>query len=308
MTADEALQRVLDRQFGLTTLEQALGTGLSRDAIKRRLANGRLQLVHRRVYRAPSAPRTFEQGALAACLAFGDDAVASHTTAARLLKLRDDDPCGFDVTVPLGRGRQPKGVRPHRSTLRRTDRARIGSTPVTTAGRTLVDLAGGSTDRDIAIGVDRALRRRLTTIERLSSYVSESRFDRRGRIDVLRRIVDDRLRHGITESELELDMIDLLREYGLPEPTRQLKSRVNGRLVRFDLAYEDPILVIELDGQTPHSEFDTWQRDHDRHNAVELAGVRTLRFTWWDVHQRRGYAAMTVAEGLGLRPASWKRT
>jgi len=62
------------------------------------------------------------------------------------------------------------------------------------------------------------------------------------------------------------------------QPILEVPARVKGRSVFFDLG----------------------------HNATELADWRTLRFTWWDVHETPIYFAATVAEGLGLRPARWK--
>jgi very-short-patch-repair endonuclease len=262
--------------------------------------------VYRGVYQARSAPSSFEQTVLAATLASAG--LASHGTAAKLLGLSDEPPDAVHVVVPATNGRRVPGVRVHRASLKVAERSKVGAVPVTSVGRTLVDIAGSERERTLAVAVDRALGRRSTTIERLRPTVEDERFDRRRGIHILRRIVSDRYAYGASESVLEVDMIELLREFGLPAPRRQLRARVNGRSVRFDLAYEEPLLAIELDGRIPHTDLETWQRDHDRHNAVALGGVPVVRFTWHDVHERRVYVACTVAAALGLRPASWKRT
>jgi very-short-patch-repair endonuclease len=100
-------------------------------------------------------------------------------------------------------------------------------------------------------------------------------------------------------------MVELLRCFRLPPLVRQHKIMVGGRRVRFDLAYPEKHIVVELEGWEGHSGRDRWQSDHDRHNAVELAEWRTLQFTWTDVTQRPYYVAFTIAEKLGLRPARW---
>src|SRR5690348_1708146 len=85
-------------QHGLITRRQALAHGLSTDAIQRRMARGDLARVHQGVYRVAGSRCTAEQAILAACLASGGGAVASHSSAALLLDL----PCGGDgihVTV-----------------------------------------------------------------------------------------------------------------------------------------------------------------------------------------------------------------
>ncbi len=50
------LRRVAEQQFGLITRAQALSVGLSDSALDRRIASGRLIVVHPGVYRVPGAP------------------------------------------------------------------------------------------------------------------------------------------------------------------------------------------------------------------------------------------------------------
>ena len=103
-------------------------------------------------------------------------------------------------------------------------------------------------------------------------------------------------------------MLALLRRFRLPEAARQFVTVVAGRNVRFDLAYPDARVAIELEGRAPHWGRERWQSDHRRDNCTELGGWRKLGFTWWDVTQNELYVAMTVAGALGLRPISWRRS
>ena len=81
------LQREVASLTGqLVALKQALARGMTRSAVQHRVSTGRLLPVHRGVYRAPSSHRCLEQDALAACLACGEDAVASHAAAAALFR------------------------------------------------------------------------------------------------------------------------------------------------------------------------------------------------------------------------------
>jgi very-short-patch-repair endonuclease len=120
----------------------------------------------------------------------------------------------------------------------------------------------------------------------------------------LRDIVRDRAGFGIPESVLETLALRLLKRFGLPSPVRQHETSVSGRFVRFDLAYPEMRIAIELDGRSAHAA--RWQSDHDRDNATELAAWRLLRFTWDDITQRPLYVAVSIAEALGLDPARWK--
>jgi very-short-patch-repair endonuclease len=307
MRPDDAVQRMLDRQFGVIASWQASDCGLTPAALKHWVRSGRLVRVHRGVFRAPSAAATVHQRAMAGCLAAGPEAVAGRFTAASLFGLVDRAGDVVEVTVPTGRLRSVPGVAVHRAKLLPADTTRIGVIPVLTVPRTLVDLAAVLPQRDLTEAVDRGFRRKLVSPERCQTFVEARRFDRFRGIGVLRTIIDDRVKFGVPDSILESDIIELLREYGLPEPVRQYEQRVNGREVAFDLAYPDHRIAIELDGKVPHTEHGTWQRDHDRHNATELGKWPTLRFTWWDVHERRNYVAITLGDGLGLRPVRWKR-
>lgn len=306
MTPDDLIQPVLDRQHGLVTPAQALARGMTRGAFEHRVGAGRLRRVHRGVYRAPSSPCSLEQRVLAACLACGDGAVASHVSAAMLFGLVDRADGPAHVTMNTSGTRRIAAVIVHRGRLREDDRSRVGVIPVTAVPRTLVDLAAALPERALAEATDRAARRKLIQPTRLDAAVRDARFDRYPGIGALRRITSDRAQAGVPGSVLEADMIELLRAFRLPEPVRQHEVRAKGRRVVFDLAYPQQRVAIELDGRMPHSEFPTWQRDHNRHNATELGGWVTLRFTWWDVHETPTYVAATVAEALGLRPTGWR--
>jgi very-short-patch-repair endonuclease len=279
---------------------------MTRAALDHRVATGRLLRLHRRVYRARSAPASLAQSLVAACLACGEGTVASHLSAAMIFELIDPVTAPVHVTVPASRNPRLAEIVVHRAHLSTSDRSRFGVVPVTAIPRTLVDLAANLSERELAEAADRALRRKLVSMSRLEAAVRDSGFDRFRGVGGLRRIVADRSQRGVPGSVLEADMLALLRDFGLPAPMRQFETKATGRTVIFDFAYPDQRVGIELDGRLPHTQFDTWQRDHNRHNAVELGGWRTLRFTWWDVQDAQLYVALTVADALGLRPVRWR--
>lgn len=107
--------------------------------LQRWLGAGRLETVHKSVYRLAGVPITWEQRVLAAVLAAGPGSAASHRSVGRLWNLREAEE--LDVSVPEDRRRRLKGVRLHQSgdlgaaalSLRR-------GIPVTNPLRTLVDL------------------------------------------------------------------------------------------------------------------------------------------------------------------------
>ncbi len=297
-----------DRQLGLVTRVQLVRCGLTPDRIRYLVESGFLVPEHRGVYRTAGSSDSLERRALAACMACGDGAAASHRTAAKLRQLIDATEAVPEITVPANRRPKRPGIRIFRSTLDHDELAVCGIVPVTTTERTLLDLSRHLGPSELAEAADRAFRGRWTTPQKLDVYLASRVDSRRPGVANLRTIVDDRLGRGVPESILESRMLALLRRWRLPDPIRQLQVVIAGRTARFDLAYPAERVAIELDGRSPHWGKERWQADHRRDNAIELGAWRKLSFTWWDVTEEDRYVAFTVAAALGLRPASWRRT
>ena len=94
----ERLARLAQGQLGLFTRHQALAVGASAKVVDGGLAAGRWQRVHRNVYRMAGAPGSDLQPLLAAVLAAGPGAVASHRAAAWLWELADEPELEVTVT------------------------------------------------------------------------------------------------------------------------------------------------------------------------------------------------------------------
>lgn len=146
---DRGIARLAARQHGVVTVLQLLAIGLTRKAIRHRVATCRLHPVHRGVYlvgHAVMPPLAAETAAILAC---GDGTDLSHHSAAALWILRPASPAEVFVTV-AGRnpGRRP-GVHVHRvRCLDPADRTRRHGLPVTTPARTILDLAAVSSMRE----------------------------------------------------------------------------------------------------------------------------------------------------------------
>ncbi len=298
---------IAEGQLGLVTYAQLRAHEVSDGQIRQLVVDGSLVRVFRAVYRVGgyTSPSLAHQ-ALAACMACGDDAVASHRTAAVLRGLIDAYKGPAEIIVPVTRRPRIAGIRAYRRTLACDERTTSGLVPVTTVERTLLDVAGCIGHRDLEEAADRAFRARATTPPRMEAYLAARDGSPARGIAALRRIVDDRVGLGVPESILEAKMIALLSRFRLPTPVRQHEIIVRGRTVRFDLAYPDRRIAIELNGRSPHWGRERWQADHHRDNAVELADWHKIAFTWWDVTRDESYVAVTVAGALGLRPSSWR--
>lgn len=137
----------VERQEGLLTRQQALRTGWTDDAIRAQMDAGRWQRLHRAVYATYTGPIAWRAQVIAALLAAGPGAVASHETAAVLQGLREpapDEP--VHVTVPAHRRVQPaRGVTIHYAHRLAWSRHPAAWPPRTRVEETVLDLVDVAT-------------------------------------------------------------------------------------------------------------------------------------------------------------------
>ena len=99
----------------------------------------------------------------------------------------------------------------------------VSCVPCTSAARTLFDLCGQLKPARAERTVDNALARRLVTIPALWGVLNDVAARGRAGSKVLRRVLAERgARHVAPESELEHRFVELARQYGLPQPDRQV--------------------------------------------------------------------------------------
>lgn len=138
-TTDSRIAAIAGRQHGLVTTRQLFGLGLTRQAVARRAATGRMHRVRQGVYAVGHTAATADGHLLAAVLTFGDPARASHRAAASLWRVRARSSAAVDVTIP-GSARSRDDLRVFRRPVAADERAVIDGIPVTSLARTLVDL------------------------------------------------------------------------------------------------------------------------------------------------------------------------
>jgi Protein of unknown function (DUF559) len=109
---------------------------------------------------------------------------------------------------------------------------------------------------------------------------------------------------GGAEALSEIDFTrQVIRAFGLPEPTRQVARYDSlGRRRWLDAMWEDARIIVEIDG-IHHVDADQWWDDMDRENAMKLDGYLVLRFTSFVVRYRPGYVAAQIREALRKRAA-----
>ena len=159
------------RQYGLVTWNQAIAASLTPAMVKSRIRAGTFVRVHRGVYRLGGSPRSWRQDALAAVMWGGDEAVASHGTAAKLWRF-PLSPRAVEITVRARRSAPNPNIRVHRGLV--SAKVVIEGIPATNAARTLLDIADRLEPSLLETLVDDAITRRLTTPANLDWELSMS--------------------------------------------------------------------------------------------------------------------------------------
>jgi len=269
-------------QHGLVTRRQALGLGVSSQAIRSAIGSGRWEQVRHGVYVVGAAPTTWQQRVHAAALAAGPDALASHRTAARLLDVVDRSGRIELLTDGYRRLRLP-GVVAHRTIhLADEDRCVIDGIPTTSLGRTLIDLSPRQPPGTIGGWIDRALMRGQIDLDALARRTAELTMPGRPIPTSLMQALASRSPgHDPGRSALEARIVAALERRGIPEPVRQHPViRPDGRRAFIDLAYPPTRVALEADGWETHGVRSAFEPDRIRGNELALLGWHLYRFTW----------------------------
>lgn len=284
-----ALWELGKTQHGVVARQQLLKLGYGPDAIKHALAAGRLHtLAHQGVY-AIGRPQLTGAGCwMAAVLACGPGAALSHYTAALHLGMLRGDHRPIEVSVPISRDPRRPGIVVHRRTaLSSADVFIHDRIPVTSASRTLIDIA-------VHIGPDRLeaavnVADKLDLIDPDSLRVAIDRHHGRRGVAILRRLLD-RQTFALTDSHLERRFLAITHSLSLPVP--QTGLYVNG--FRVDFFWPQLGLVIETDGLRYHRTAAQQARDRLRDQTHIAAGFTSLRFTHAQVTFQPAYVRSTL--------------
>ena len=291
------------RLANIATTAELASAGISAKQIRTKVSRGELIRLDRGVY-APadrvSSVGATGRGALAllaaAALApLGPQAVASHDTAARLqgLDLLGRVPAGIAITRAPGSGSRGSwpGVRVHNAALPAGHVGQCDGVPVTTAARTVLDLARCSPLRAGIVVADSALRKERTTKPELQAVIESCR-----RWPGLQRAAEVvAFASPLSESPLESIARVAFRDCGLPPPQLQALLGADGLVIaRVDFYWPQFRTIAEADGELKYdNKFEaTYQlrRDADLRNA----GFEIVHFGWHDIWDTPAQVAASI--------------
>ncbi|MEZ5156340.1 MAG: DUF559 domain-containing protein [Solirubrobacterales bacterium] len=282
MTVDQAIAAIAARQQGVIGRAQLRAIPLSDAAIAKRVATGRLRPVFKGAYAVGIPAASVESLRIAALISTAPSFV-SHRDAGEHHGLLKSIPGPVHVTVAHGRRISRERIVVHRArSLHGDDRREYGPLRLTSPARTLVDLAGTLTERELTRAFDESQRLGLASSRDVAA-ACERAGPRRG-IGLLAGLARepspplDRAR-----SPGEGEFIRFCRARRLPVPA------VNVPLLGYevDFLWEGEGLVAELDGGH-HDSRRARQSDALRDARLRAAGHPVIRFRsremWTDGH------------------------
>jgi hypothetical protein len=203
---------------------------------------------------------------MAAVLACGEEALLSGCAAAYLLGILKGKPPPPEVTAP--RRRDVAGVRTRRA--RHAEGIVWRGIPVTSAARTLVDLAAELEEEDLARVCHEAGVRHHTKPRQVEAILAR-RPNTPGAAK-LRAVMCGDVK--VVLSRMERRVVSLLRHEGfeLPETNRRAGSH------RVDMRWPKKKLTVELDSYGYHNSRYSWKQDRKREREARVRGDEFRRF------------------------------
>jgi len=214
----------------------------------------------------------------------GQTGVASHQSAAVLhgLPLLTTPPDGaVTLTVPPGQrkgGYGRSGVICHMADLPQEHIAKLYGLPVTTAGRTVIDIARTSPFMEGVVVADWALHERYTSktdLRRVLASCAQWRGTATARTVV-------GFATGLAESPLESCARVIFHERGLPPPELQVPviGRTGTLIARVDFMWQQYRVIVEADGLLKYDSGQTAIKELARDRLLREAGYEVVHFTW----------------------------
>jgi Protein of unknown function (DUF559) len=200
---------------------------------------------------------------------------------------------GIAITLAPGGGSRKSwpGVRVHEAALPASHVGQCAGVPVTSAARTVLDLARVSPFRAGVVVADSALRDNRATKQEMRAVIESCRH-----WPGLRRAAEVvAFADSLAESPLESIARVAFRDCGLPPPQLQALLGADGRVIaRVDFYWERFRTVAEADGEMKYDS--RFAATHQLRRDADLrdAGFEVVHFGWRDIYDTPAQVAASI--------------
>ena len=273
---------IAGRQGGHITWAQLMDCGVSPTQVGRRCRSHGWEKVLPHTYRIGAIPDTFESRLDAVTMWLGDKGHFCSTTAGHLLGLEGITRPNRITVARASVPSTPPWLKVIRLASEDHPRVRlIRRRRVPPVEWVLLDLAGDLSVNRAGGALDDALRRGLTSVDRVRTLLGSTR--RRKGVRILGSLLasrdtrDERVRSGF-----ETRMLRILRRV---ERAVRADHEVHVQSERFVLDFYLPevTLGIECHSIKWHLGEDAFRKDVRRHRLLSSVGIEVLYFTWEEV-------------------------
>ncbi len=296
------------RKAYIATSAQWRAVGVSPSLLRSLIRLGYLVQVRRGVYATrraivltssdPSRAHALEVAAVR--VSMGRDVVGSHHSAALIhgLDLLKRPPAGtVTLTCPpprRSRNRKAAGIIFHTAELPAAHVTRAYGTMITTAARTVIDLARTSPFIEAVVAADSALRTRKTTKDELRSVCDACR--RWPGITQARRVLAFSDDHA--ESVLESCARVIFDSRGLDVPEVQATIRGPDFAFQVDFRWAKQKTIAEADSTEKHTGSEDVLAQFRRERLLRDAGYKVVRFTWRELFESPEVVIVRIRKAL----------
>jgi very-short-patch-repair endonuclease len=309
------LRRALDvasQQYGVIGRQQILDCGLTTRQVRQAVRADAFDAIHRAVFRVVGSAPSWHQRLMAATLAGGPAAVASHRAAGALYLLDGFEQDIIEITLFQDRRMY---VPPHEidvvvhrtSILDERDRTTVGCIPTMTPLRLLICLGAVVPRKKLVHALDTAERRGLVHRADLVRELGDIRASGRNGVRMISDVLERRERLGsLPWTVLERTLLDAVRAAGLPIPETQYPfARPASRKAFLDFAWVMYKLAVEADGGIAHALPEQRRSDYSRDRDVQRGDWRILRFTYEEIMYETAKVVDELRDHLRSRGATF---
>lgn len=292
---EEAVNEWLRGHYSVITEREGRDVGASYDLMRWKVTRGEWDRPCSGVFRSVSAPRTAYQDTRVAYVA--TRGLVADASATFLWDLLSKPPEKAQIRIPRNMHKPSQSlpfiVRQSNDLDLSTGSTRYGVL-VTKPARSLVDLAATGTQEQLVEAVNKALVTRLLSVDAIEAEIARrSTRGRMGAAQLRQLLAEEGYLDAPLPSALEARLRRLVRRLGIRQPVPEVVAGEEGQY-RLDLAWQEILFAIEVDGFAWHHSPEQKRRDELRRQRLREAGWTLLVFDWWQLTKQAVWVASEI--------------